>query len=199
MPVLSGTFSNSSLTEILRTVVNARQTGYLKMKEGGQEGCVAVENGIILQAKTGAYAGLHALFLFVSWREARFEFHERPMPADLTRDLAGYDPQLLITGVAFKVDELALLHQAIPSLEAVPCYLGGERLGSLEVSSADLGLLALADGHRTVREIAERVNLSPPEVARSLARFRLAGVLELAPTSSSVPETPVKSAMAAAG
>jgi hypothetical protein len=199
MPVLSGTFSNTTLTEILRTVINTKQTGYLKMKEGEQEGSVAVENGIILQARTGAYVGLHALFLFVAWREARFEFHERPMPADLARDLAVYDPQLLITGVAFKVDELTLLHQAIPSLDSVLCYVGGEGLGSLEVTSADLGLLSQADGHRTVREIAERVNLSPPEVARSLARFRLAGVLELAssPTPVAVPGT--KSAMAAAG
>jgi len=65
------------------------------------------------------------------------------------------------------------------------------------VTSADLGLLVLADGHRTVREIAERVNSNPMDVARHLARFRLAGVLELvAPPVSRVKSE--KSAMAAA-
>jgi DNA-binding Lrp family transcriptional regulator len=63
------------------------------------------------------------------------------------------------------------------------------------VTNADLGLLVLADGHRTVREIAQRVNLSPMEVARHLARFRLAGVLELARPRVS----PAKAALAAAG
>jgi aminopeptidase-like protein len=70
--------------------------------------------------------------------------------------------------------------------------VGGGGLGSLEVTSADLGLLVLADGRHTVREIAERVNASPMEIARTLARFRLAGVLELAPP-------PASPAMAVAG
>ncbi len=38
MPLLSGTFGTSNLTEILRIIVDAKQTGYLKMKEGDQEG-----------------------------------------------------------------------------------------------------------------------------------------------------------------
>ena len=198
MPLLSETYATSNLTEILRVIVNAKQTGYLKMKEGEQEGFLAVENGIILHARAGSDMGLHALFQFVGWREARFEFHERPMAADLSRDLAVYDPQVLLTGVAFKVDELTLLHEATPSLDSVPCYMGGEGLASVEVTSADLGLLVLADGHRTVREIAERVNVNPMEVARTLARFRLAGVLELVALSAS-PAKSAKSAMAAAG
>jgi hypothetical protein len=198
MPLLSGTFGTSNLTEILRIIVDAKQTGYLKIKESGQEGCLAVENGTILQARAGADTGLHALFQFVGWREARFEFHERPMPADLSRDLAVYDPEVLITGVAFKVDELTLLHEAVPSLDSVLCYVGGEGLASVEVTSADLGLLAQADGRRTVREIAERVGMNPMEVARNLARFRLAGVLELAAPSALFAK-PAKSAMAAAG
>ena len=198
MPPLSGTFGTSTLTQILRIIVDAKQTGYLNMREAGQEGCLAVENGIILQARAGSDTGLHALFQFVGWRGARFDFHERPMPADLSRDLAVYDPGVLITGVAFKVDELTLLHEATPSLDSVLRYVGGEGLASVEVTSADLGLLALADGHRTVRAIAQGVNMNPMEVARNLARFRLAGVLEwVAPSAS--PAKSAKSSMAAAG
>ena len=198
MPLLSGTFTTSNLTEVLRVVVKAKHTGYLKMKDGDEEGCVAIENGIILNARAGAATGLPALFQFVGWREGRFEFLERELPADLSRDLGVYDPEVLITGVAFKVDELTLLHEAIPALDDVLCYVGGEGLASVEVSSADLGLLAQADGHRTVREIAKRINSSPAEVARNLARFRLAGVLQLVP-GPGTPAKPRKAAMAAAG
>jgi Domain of unknown function (DUF4388) len=197
MPLLSGTSATSTLTEALRKIVDSKQTGYLKLKDTDQEGCIAVENGIILHARAGTATGLHALFQFVGWREVRFDFQERAMPADLVRDLAVYDPQVLITGVAFKVDELALLHEAIPSLDSVLHYVGSERLGSIEVTSADLGLLALADGRRSVREIAQLMKGSPMEVARNLARFRLAGVLELVPPAP--PAKPAKSAMAAAG
>ncbi len=196
MSLLSGPFASSSLTEVLRTLVKTKQTGYLKMKDGAQEGCVAVENGVILHARAGAATGLPALFQFVGWREGRFDFYERHIPTDLSRDLAVYDPQVLITGVAFKVDELALLLEAVPSLDSVLAYAGAEGLASMEVTSADLNLLAQADGHRTVREIAEHMNLSPMEAARNLARFRLAGVLTLVPAPRSSAK---KSAMVAAG
>jgi hypothetical protein len=185
----SGAFPTSNLTEILRRTVETKQTGYLKIKAGAQEGCISIENGIILSARAGNDTGLHALFQFVGWRDAKLEFQERAVRGDLLRDLAVYDPQVLITGVAFKVDELTLLQEAIPPLDSVLSYVGGEGLASVEVTSSDLGLLALADGHRTVREIAERMNSSPTEIARQLARFRMAGVLEVL-----LPTPPAKSA-----
>lgn len=176
--------------------MDAKQTGCLKLKDEQQEGCLAIENGIILHARAGSSTGLPALFQFVGWRDAKFEFHERTMPPDLVRDLAVYDPQVLITGVAFKVDEQNLIHDAIPALDNVLRYVDGPALASVEVTPADLGLLVLADGRRTVREIAEQANLGPMEVARHFAKFRLAGVLKLV-----TPRTPsarhTKSAMAA--
>jgi len=176
-------------------LVGGSQTGYLKIREGEHEGFLAMENGIIVNAKIGATVALQALFQFVGWREASFDFHERPLPADLSRDLAVYEPQVLIEGVAFKEEELNLLQQAIPPFDSMPHYTGGESSSSVEATPADLGLLSLADGHRTVQEIAEMVNLSPLEVARTLARFRLAGVLELIYPK----KNRVKSAMAATG
>ncbi len=106
-----------NLNEILRSLVDSGQTGYLKMKEGDQEGFIAVENGVILHAVAGAHTGLHALFQFVGWREAHYEFHERPIPANLTRDLVVYDSKLLLDGIAFKEEEQQLLHQSPGALE----------------------------------------------------------------------------------
>ena len=197
MPLPSRIFATSNLTEILRVVVEAKQTGYLKLKDATSDGCLAIENGIILHARAGTSTGLPALFQFVSWRDAKIEFHERPIPADLTRDLAVYDPQVLITGVAFKVDEQNLLHEAIPSLDDVLRYVDGEGLASIEVAPTDVNLLILADGHRSVRNIAEQANLNPADVARNFAKFRLAGVLELVTPKSTSPLRPPKSALAA--
>jgi hypothetical protein len=91
--------------EVLRTIVDVKPTGYLKLKVGDRTGCVGVENGVILNARAGTATGLPALFEFVSWREAVLEFQERPIAADASRDLAAYDPQVLLAGIAFKVDE----------------------------------------------------------------------------------------------
>jgi hypothetical protein len=171
--------TSSHLTDVLKSIVDVKQTGYLKITEGDHEGCLAVENGVILSARAGSATGLHALFQFVGWREAKFDFQERPIRADIARDLAVYDPQVLLTGVAFKVDEQNLLLAAIPAVDDVVRYIGGEGLAAVEVSPSDLKMLSLADGRRTVREIGERSGVGPMETARQLARFRMAGVLEV--------------------
>jgi len=116
-PLPSGSSATFNLTEILRTLVESGQTGYLKMKSGDQEGFVALENGVIVHAVAGTHTGLHALFQFVGWREAHFEFHERPIPATLARDLVVYDAKVLLDGVAFKEEEQHLLHQSPGGLE----------------------------------------------------------------------------------
>jgi hypothetical protein len=195
MSVTLGSLRKSSLAETLRMLVNNNQTGYLKLREGEQDGFLAIENGVIVNARIGSTVALHALFQFVGWRDASFEFHERPLPIDLARDLAVYEPQVLIEGVAFKEEELNLLQQAMPPFDSMPRYNSGSSLGSTEATPADLGLLSLADGHRTVHEIAEMVKLSPLEVARALARFRLAGVLDVVKPK----KTSAKSVMAATG
>ena len=117
MPLSSGSLSTASLLEILRALVQTKQTGYLKIKDDEREGFLAVENGAIVNARAGAASGLHAFFQFVSWRDVRMEFHERPMPIDLARDLESYDPFVLLSGMSAKVDELTA-HQAKNALAA---------------------------------------------------------------------------------
>jgi hypothetical protein len=177
MSFTSGNFANSTLTDILRTVIETKQTGYLKVHDDTHDGCVSIENGVILHAKTGAARGLPALFDFVGWREPKFEFHERPMPADVTRDLAAYDSQVLLTGLSYKVAEHNLVHDATPGLDDILKYGGPDSHAQLDATPSDLKLLALADGRRSVRTIAEETGLSPSEAARLLARYRLAGAL----------------------
>jgi hypothetical protein len=180
MPSPPGAASSSPhLTDILKTIVEVKQTGYLKLADGNNEGCLAVENGVMLCARAGSATGLPALFQFVSWREAKIEFQEKPIRVDTARDLAVYDPHVLLDGVLFKVEEQNLLLAAIPAIDDIVRYIGGDGLASVEVSPADLQMLSLADGRRTVREIGERTGLGPMETARHLARFRMAGVLEV--------------------
>lgn len=68
---------------------------------------VALETGMIVNAQTPLHGGMHALFEFVGWNEPHFEFLERPLATDLPRDLAVYDPLVLLAGVAAKMASLA--------------------------------------------------------------------------------------------
>jgi hypothetical protein len=106
-PAFSGTFAATSLAEVLKMLVQAKQTGNLLIDNDGIKGAVALENGLIINARADECVGMHALFQFVAWHGAHFEFHEQPLAPDLTRDLSVYDPGVLITGVAAKTDACA--------------------------------------------------------------------------------------------
>jgi hypothetical protein len=103
IPPFSGTFATTNLAETLRMLVQAKQTGILYIHHGAEEGILALENGMIINAKTALHSGMHALFEFVGWHEAHFEFKEKPLPPDFSRDLSVYDAGVLIAGVAAKV------------------------------------------------------------------------------------------------
>jgi hypothetical protein len=104
---MSASFLTTNLAEILRRLVQAKQTGILSIQNGAEEGMVALETGMIVNAQTPLHGGMHALFEFVGWNEPHFEFLERPLATDLPRDLAVYDPLVLLAGVAAKMASLA--------------------------------------------------------------------------------------------
>jgi hypothetical protein len=102
-PEFSGSFSTTNLAEVLRMLVQAKQTGILVLQNAEEEGAVSMENGMILNAKAGADSGMRALFQIVGWHDARFEFRQQTLDPALKRDLSVYDPKVLITGVAEKM------------------------------------------------------------------------------------------------
>jgi len=102
-PATAVTFATSNLAEILRMLVQAKQTGTLSLHNEAVQGSVALENGMILSAKTETENGMTALFQLVSWPDPHFEFKEQPLAADVSRDLADYDPAVLLTGLEKKV------------------------------------------------------------------------------------------------
>lgn len=179
MSDFKGNFSEINLAEVLRMLVSTKQNGLLRIYHGDEEGLLAVERGVVVNAATATQQGRHALYQFIVWRDANFRFEAQNIPPNAARDLAAYPAIQLIDGIARKIDELAALQQAVPTLDSVLYYTGGEALGDVEATPSELGLLILANGHNTVEQIARRANLNPLEVAKSLAKFRLAGVLEL--------------------
>ncbi len=179
MPEFAGNFKTVNLAEVLRMLTMTRQTGILRLTMGLEQGFLGLEQGLIVSAVTGNTTGPQALFQFILWREADFIFKEQPLDPSIGRELASYDPAILIDGVAKKIDELAALQQAVPTLDSVLYFLGSESLGTTAATPSELGLLILADGKNTIEQIAAKAQMNPLEVARTMARFRLAGVVEL--------------------
>ncbi len=98
--------------------MQAKQTGVLNLGEGNKQGVLAVENGMIVHAETASDTGMRALFQFVGWPGAHFAFTEQALAAGIPRDLAVYDPKVLIAGVAAKIDGPRAVTSAITSSPA---------------------------------------------------------------------------------
>jgi hypothetical protein len=188
MSQFAGNLNHISLAEVLRLLSGTKQTGLLKLRTETEQGHLALEGGVILHAITGTLVGAPALHQFIVWREADFEFVEQAIPPAAPRDLAVYEAKVLIDGIARKIDELAALQQAVPTFDSVLYYLGSEHIGELNATPSELGLLIKADGRRTVQQIAHESDTPPLEVARILAKFRLAGAVEL--VSQVIPVNP---------
>lgn len=188
MPQFAGNINKVGLAEVLRLLTGTKQTGQLVLKQGPDDGAIAMDQGILVHAETGPDNGMPAIFQIILWRDARFEFVEAPLEAKKSRELAGFETKVIIDGIARKIDELAALEQAVPSLDSVLLYMGSEALGDLKATPSELALLIMADGQRTVQQIAELGGVSPTEVARAFARFREVGALEL--VSEVVPANP---------
>ena len=101
-PATAVTFATSNLAEILRMLVQAKQTGTLTLHNDAQQGSVALENGMILSARTENESGMTALFHLVSWPDPHFEFKEQPLAAGVSRDLADYEAEVLLKGLEKK-------------------------------------------------------------------------------------------------
>ena len=125
MIVFSGSLASTNLAEIVRMLVQAKQTGHLTIQDIGREGMLAMESGMIVNARADSSSGMHALFELVGWQKARFEYREQPLPADLSRDLSVYEPGVLLAGMTAKVPA----KPTVPVPLATPALAESRRVG----------------------------------------------------------------------
>lgn len=156
MPQFAGNINKVGLAEVLRLLSGTKQTGRLILKQREAEGALGLEEGKIVQAKAGEETGMPAIYQIILWREAQFAFEDGPLPENRARELAGFDTKVIVDGIAKKIDELAALEQAVPSLDSILLYMGSESLGGIKANPSELAMLIMADGQRTVQQIADR-------------------------------------------
>ncbi len=113
------------------------------------------------------------------WLEGDFEFHEGELPpddfADLTVSLGAYN---LIMEGARRIDEWSRIRKAVPSMDMVFRLEGEPDASKIQFSKDEWQLLALIDGFRSVRSIAQTAGKSEFEVCRTLYGLKTAGLLK---------------------
>ena len=175
--MFSGNLSKISLAEVIRLLSMSSQTGALVVEERGFSGMIYLQLGQVVHSACGNLEGLDALNELTAHREANFAFNEGfTAPA---RTLADYPTEKLIDKLKKRIDELQALDEAVPHAHDIPIYQSGRKIQGLVARPDELSLLLLADGERTVADIAQALRKDVNEVATILGKFSYAGVVDI--------------------
>ncbi len=177
--VKQGRITEADLTHALATMEKekrARRLGQILVGMGALS-----ERELLRQVE---FQVTEVVFELLSWQEGFFSFAEGPLvgvPADAMVRIR--TESVLMEG-ARRIDEWSRIEHQIPHLGVVPELVAVEEQGTGAASHLDLlpnewEVLALVDGHRDARGIAQELARSDFEVARTLFGLVATGVLVL--------------------
>jgi len=121
------------------------------------------------------------VFGVMSWNEGYFSFNDQPGTKVPTEVSVRIPVEALLMEGARRIDEWSRIENRIPHVGVVPSLApppesGG---GELDLLPPEWEVLALVDGHRSVRGLATELGRSDFEVAKTLFGLESAGVIVL--------------------
>lgn len=178
--MLKGSLTQIDLAEVFRLLTSSQQTGLLHIMNMGETvaagGCY-FQLGRVVHANMGRFTGLDALNEICRVSDGTFAF-EAGVAAP-AQSLAQYPTATLVQMISDQLQEQRALAAHTPQPDDVLRYQPGKSLEGLEATPDELAVLLLCDGVRRVQDIAAASGMAPRELRAALARFRLAGLLEL--------------------
>jgi DNA-binding transcriptional ArsR family regulator len=165
------------MADVAALLSASNQTGALRVTQGFPLGSVYFWLGQMVHAENGALQGLDALGALATYTRADFTFDVQVAPSG--QSLAIYSTQDLIENIRQQVEEMGAIMASLPAPGDVLRYATGKQVGSLQGSPAELSLLLLANGQRTVADLARESQMDIESVRFALARFRRAGVVDV--------------------
>ena len=188
--------ASMGMADVASLLSASNQTGALRVSQGFPLGSVYFWLGQMVHAENGALQGLDALGALATYTRADFSFDVQVAPSG--QSLAIYATQDLIENIRQQVEEMGAIMASLPGPGDVLRYAAGKQVGSLQGSASELSLLLLANGQRSVAELAKEAQMDLESVRFALARFRRAGVLDVVSRRPGAPSAPASLAQAPA-
>jgi len=126
------------------------------------------------------------VYSMLSWDNGSFKFYENQFPTSEEITVCLSVENVILEGLR-RIDEANRVRESLPDLDKVytisPSQAGRTRAVTMKAS--EWNVMALVNGRRTAREIAESSKLNQDETYNRLAQLKLAGIIE--PTEHPVP------------
>ncbi len=174
--IFLGDLSNLKLFDILKTLLVEKKTGVLVIK-GKEDGEVYLEGGNIVHAKTAHSLGEEAFLAIMSWRVGKSTF--KPDVVSREKTISGPAEQLLLKW-SYRKQEWGKIKEVIPSPNAIFRLSLQQNPAEKNIRADQWNVLALANGVRTVSEIAEAVGWDEFKTSKMVYQLIETGLLERA-------------------
>lgn len=190
--MFAGSLNQMDLSDVLKLLSASHQSGALTLLNPQTAAPVAtlyLQAGQLTHAQAQAQmlTGLDAISYCCTLSEESFAFTEGSAPSQQT--LATYPTAKLIEKMTEQIHRTKALALAMPGPTDLPLYLAGVSLDGLEATTEDLSLLILCNGSRSVQDLALSTKKNFSDIAKIIANFSKAGIIEIKKPTIPLPTT----------
>lgn len=161
-----GSLKELPLPDIIQLVSVSGKTGKFTLTRDDERGFIFLKNGQMVHASVGELIGEEAIYSLAIWNSGDFLFN----PGDeAERQTITKSNTNLLMEAARRLDEWRVLSKKIASVDLVPELLAREnRHEQVTLNPHEWMLLTRIDGHRSIADIGQALNMSSFEVAKIL-------------------------------
>lgn len=169
-----GDLSKVRIFDILKPLLIEKKTGKVSFK-GKEEGEIYLELGNVTHAKASHSVGEYAFFTIMEWKTGRILFEQEVFPTE--RTISTPTEQLLLNW-SYRKQEWEKIKEAIPTSNVVFRLTIQKNGEDKNISGDQWNVLALANGARTVSEIAKTLNWDEYKILKTVYQLVRMGLLE---------------------
>jgi hypothetical protein len=172
---MTGNLAQFPLADLVRMLCAGGQAGLVELSEGLNLGGIYLRNGTAVHAVAGPRTGERALLEMMSWTKADFRFEPRVAPREET---VARPVDELLRWCAGEAAERDAIREVIPSAETILTLAPIAPPTAVTLQPEEWQAIALMDGRRTMGEIASAVGREEFDLARTLYRLAVDGLLK---------------------
>jgi hypothetical protein len=169
-----GELSQGKFFDLIKPLLIGKKTGLLII-EGDGNGEVFLETGNIIHARTGNSFGEEAFLNIMNWQTGKIKFQPDVPPRERTIFIP---TENLLLNWSYKKQEWEKIRQVIPSPHAIFRISLQNHSEDKNIKGDQWNVIALANGNRTVLEIAEMLEWDEFKTSKVICELAQEGLLE---------------------
>lgn len=175
---LEGNLIDFELTDLFQLIQLGQKDGSLRIHSDDDVGIVYFQGGNVIYAKTNSIKGEEAIDAILRWEKGKFIFN--PGEVSITPNM-NLPIQQVILEAARRIDELNRIQKVISSTEAIVKIVEVPEAGveRINLKPEEWKALGFVDGTLSIKNIAQRLNISEFDTSRILYGLISSGLVKI--------------------